>query len=93
MLVYISGPIKDNEDYIDDFAQAESDLAQRGHAFVNPVTIDHDENSTYEDYMRNDLRAMLECDAIYLLRGWEKSAGAKVEFLAAVACGLEVMYE
>ncbi|MCB9377051.1 MAG: DUF550 domain-containing protein [Microthrixaceae bacterium] len=44
-------------------------------------------------YMRTDLAAMLTCDAIYLLDGWELSSGARTEFEAARAAGLTVMYQ
>jgi len=43
--------------------------------------------------MRADIRALLECDAIYMLRGWEQSAGARCEHLVAAMCGIEIMYE
>ena len=37
--------------------------------------------------------AIRSCDAIYLLRGWEKSCGAKNELADALADGLTVMQE
>ena len=44
-------------------------------------------------YMRADLRALLGCDAIYLLPGWSRSRGATVEHAVAVACGTPVLEE
>ena len=43
--------------------------------------------------MDADLAAVRSCDAIYLLRGWEKSRGAKKELAEAIKCGLEVRQE
>lgn len=43
--------------------------------------------------MDADLAAVRSCDAIYLLRGWEKSRGAKKESAEAIKCRLEVMLE
>lgn len=43
--------------------------------------------------MDADLAAVRSCDAIYLLRGWENSRGAKKELAEAVRCGLEVRQE
>lgn len=43
-------------------------------------------------FMRTDMQAMLTCDAIYLLRGWEHSSGAVAEFLAARAAGLTIYF-
>lgn len=41
-------------------------------------------------YMRTDLRALLDCDVIHLLPGWERYKGAGVELAVAQACGLRV---
>ena len=43
--------------------------------------------------MDADLAAIRSCDAIYLLRGWESSRGAKKELAEALAHGLQVMQE
>jgi hypothetical protein len=43
--------------------------------------------------MDTDLAAVRSCDAIYLLRGWESSRGAKKELAEALAHGLTVMQE
>lgn len=44
-------------------------------------------------YMRSDLGALLTCDAIYLLDGWEYSSGARTEFEVARAAGLAIHYQ
>jgi len=43
--------------------------------------------------MDADLAAIRSCDAIYLLRGWKSSRGAKKELAEAIAHGLKVMQE
>ena len=43
--------------------------------------------------MEADLSAVRSCDAIYLLRGWEDSRGAKNELSEAIAKGLKVFQE
>lgn len=40
-----------------------------------------------------DLAAVRSCDAIYLLKGWESSRGAKRELAEALAHGLTVIQE
>ena len=42
-------------------------------------------------FMRADLRALLDCDAIYLLPGWQESRGATVERSVAVDCGMTIL--
>ena len=36
---------------------------------------------------------LVDCDAIYMLRGWESSKGARAEHAVAVWIGLEIMYQ
>ena len=48
------------------------------------------EHTSSACFMRADLRALLGCDAIFLLPGWLDSRGASVEHAVAVACGIPV---
>ena len=43
--------------------------------------------------MRRNCEAICHSDAIYMLKGWEKSKGAMVEFQLAIYLGLELIYE
>lgn len=44
-------------------------------------------------YLANSIQAMSRCDCIYFVKGWEKARGCRIEHDAAVAYGLEVLYE
>lgn len=48
------------------------------------------EAGTREEIMRRDINALLTCDAIYMLPGWENSAGAKAELHLARWAGLKI---
>ena len=43
--------------------------------------------------IKKDLDALQQCDAIYMLNGWEKSKGAKAELAVALWMGIEVLFE
>lgn len=92
----------------DHFSRAAARLIADGWHPVNPFTVQpyqHDgpcpEGPSAGEggehlapcYMRGDLTAMLTCDAIYMLTGWELSSGARTEFEAARAAGLVIHYE
>ena len=108
MRVYIAGPIAGHPDANRAaFAATQTTLERVGHVVVNPHDVtphQHDgdcppglpggEGAEHAApcYMRTDLAAMLGCDAIYLLPGWQKSEGARIEYLIAVhVCGLDVL--
>lgn len=90
MIVYISGPISNNEDYEADFASAEKMLRRHGHIVVNPAENSED---TYREYIDTGLRQLMDCDAIYMLRGWQWSVGALLEKHYAETVGMPVLFE
>lgn len=44
-------------------------------------------------YLAKSLENMSLCHAAYFAKGWEKARGCRIEHDAAVAYGLEVLYE
>ena len=46
-----------------------------------------------KDVMRRDLKEVMECDAIFMLKGWEKSKGARAEYSLAEALEKEILYQ
>jgi len=94
--VYISGGITNVHDYMTSFRKAEKRLESEGYtsivnpAFVNchlPIDFSH------EDYMKVSIAMLGCCDAIYMLKGWEKSEGAKEEYIYASKLGLQILKE
>jgi hypothetical protein len=91
--VYISGSITRDPDYRAHFARAEEKLRrQRLHVF-NPAKNEPDPDRTWTDYMKYDIRQLLTCSAIYMLKGWRRSKGARLEYRIAKALDLVIMQE
>lgn len=44
-------------------------------------------------FLAKSLEAMSRCNAVYFCKGWEKARGCKIEHDAAVAYGLDIIYE
>lgn len=45
-------------------------------------------------YLRADLvHLLLHCDRVYVLSGWERSVGARIEVQVAAACGLPLEFQ
>jgi len=65
------------------FNKAEKLLLAQGVEVVNPATKGIIKGWTWAQYLRMDLGQLLECDAIYLLKGWHHSNGAQLEYHVA----------
>lgn len=95
MRIYISGQItgleiKTAESY---FEMVENKLTEAGHTPINPCKIlPYDPQHTWHDYMAEDIKALLYCDAIFMLENWTNSKGAKIEHGIAQGLGLPVYY-
>ena len=57
------------------------------------LIVDKKNNGYLSCYMKADLEILLKCSTILMLKGWEGSKGALLEYQIAQALGLEVMYE
>lgn len=90
MKVYISGKITGLETsvYESNFQKAEDLLKKFGFEPINPVKLTHDHDKSWLSFMRVDLKALLDCDAIYMLDNWEESKGAKIEYDLAKQLGI-----
>lgn len=93
MKIYISGQITGLENFAQIFKQAETDLLLEGHEIINPVELNHDHDKSWESYMKEDIKAMCDCDAIYLLKNWIYSRGAKIEKQIAEYLGMQIIYQ
>lgn len=90
---YISGKITGIDNYVELFNSAEKYLLLKGYDVVNPVNLAHDHDKSWESYMKEDLKALLDCDAIYMLKNWHKSKGAIIEKTLAYQLGIQIINE
>ena len=86
----ISGIVKDAPEL---FQTAEDLLTMKGYDVVNPMKLPHKHAQTWEDYMREDIAALCQCNAIYMLKNWSDSRGATIERTIAIQLGLDIIYE
>lgn len=105
MKAMISQPMagKTDEEIVAAREKAMADLEAMGYKVVNTLFTD----GWYSDaameergvvqvplcYLAKSLENMSLCHAAYFVKGWEKARGCRIEHDAAVAYGLEVLYE
>ena len=93
---------------IEKFNKAEEKLKGNGREVMNPASHKFQEalNEVLAYHRSNrkqrneqaeillfDLSCIARCDAIYMLRDWKESPGAKAEYYFAKAIGIEILHE
>lgn len=97
MRVYIAGPIRKIPGFnFDAFYNATKQWRDAGHDVVSPIELDLSTDGFYgtnviEQAMRRDIEAILTCDAVAFLPGWEHSEGSRIEYTLAKAVGLQLL--
>lgn len=90
--IYISGPMTGMPELNFPAFHAEAArLTALGYDVVNPAELNPDPEMGWHECMRNDLAALLTCDALALMDGWQKSAGAHLEMHVAHRVGMEIV--
>jgi hypothetical protein len=101
MRAYISGPITglDRDVARARFEAGELQLVALGHVPVNPLKIKNPDNCgcelqfhTWECNLRKDIRELVSCQAIFLLRDWEISSGSRLELHIAIALSFAIWF-
>jgi len=103
--IYIAGPMTGIKCFnYPAFYKAENNIGHKWRVF-NPARMDGIDTTGMKGQshevpefclkkaMHKNCAAICQCDAIYMLKGWEKSRGAMVEFQLAIYLGLEIVYE
>ena len=104
MKYFISGAIsryattpEGRKEVSDKFMGAEFDLitGQIATEVFNPIRLaeKYGWDKDYRFYMDACIKVLLESDAIYMLKGWQLSKGAKLEHTIAEGLGIKIVYE
>lgn len=68
-------------------------LQAKGFIPLSPLDIAPEPDKPISYYMGRDIMALMECQAVFFCRGWEKSNGCLLEYHAAQIYGLERIFE
>ena len=103
-MIYISGKMTGEPSYREIFKKHEDALVSLGNEVFNPVYLSDyliashhiDDMTAWTEEMRGfflkeDIKALLQCDTIYMIPGWESSRGATFEREVAEKCGIKIV--
>lgn len=91
--IYISGPISGLPfDKVERaFNDAEIRLQEEGYEVVNPLENGLTKDHSWREHMKADIKLLMECDTIYLLKGYKDSKGAMIEYDLARILGYDII--
>jgi hypothetical protein len=100
--VYIAGPMTGYPEFnYPAFHAAAEKLRKMGFEVVSPaelnpiepdLKVDEEYHARlYPFYLKRDIAALLECDHVCLLDGWDKSKGATLEHQIAWTLGMQII--
>lgn len=102
--IYLSGKITGltYEEALALFEYAEKEALKIAEEVINPMKLPFElfkpadpENITWGEYMVNDLHAIMNLgiDSIYMLKNWEESDGARIEFFIAQTKKMHIHFQ
>lgn len=93
--IYIAGKITGRaiSEAALEFKRAAEVFKGAGYEVVNPMELPHDHDKSWESYMKECIAALVTCDEIAMIEGFENSRGAQLELTIALALNLEVYFQ
>lgn len=89
--VYIAGPMTGYKDFnYPAFFEAEEMLKDK-YIVLNPA-MREPRQMDYSSYIRKGIELLLQAEVVYLLPGWERSTGARLEWEIARTLQLRIIY-
>lgn len=75
------------------FGTAQIAIEKLGHTAINPLEVVGDWKTPWHVAMRKCIKALMDCDAIFMLKDSKDSPGAKLEYELAQKLNMEIIYE
>lgn len=90
--IYIAGKITGRPigEAVLEFRRAAEVFKSAGYEVLNPMELSHDHDKSWESYMRECIAALVTCDEIAMIEGYEDSKGAQLELTIALSLNLYV---
>lgn len=92
---YIAGKIGGlpEVEYTHYFEQAKKEVKNMDLVPISPLDLPHKHGRTWEEYMKEDIIAMMKCSCVYALRNWRHSPGATIEVELALKLGINIIHQ
>jgi nucleoside 2-deoxyribosyltransferase len=94
MKIYITGDIT-NPNAKAQFEKAKETLLElnKGYQPISPMDLPHKHSKSWNAFMQENIKAMMDCQGIYLLQGWHESVGTVIQKELACNLSFKIIYE
>jgi nucleoside 2-deoxyribosyltransferase len=84
--IYIAGKVTGlpKQEVIDKFSEVQINLERCGFTVINPIEVVKDFDASWEFAMKKCIKALVDCDAVYLMACHTQSVGAMIEMQLAI---------
>jgi hypothetical protein len=65
-------------------------LEEQGYEVINPLNNGLTEKHSWAEHMKADIKMLMDCDEIYMLKGYTESKGAMIEYNLAQDLGYDI---
>ena len=92
---YIAGFIGDltKEQYEANFTAAEKEVIKLGFEPMNPLKFGHNHDKSWESYMREDIKMLMDCQYLYAQSNIRFSPGGMIELELAAKVGINIIHQ
>lgn len=73
--------------------EMENKLLELGYDVFNPLENGLPTSASTNEHMKADIKALLDCDAVLFMQGFNHSAGCYTELTVSMAIGLDVWFQ
>lgn len=87
----MAGRISNYPEFKVHFEREVEELKMDGHIVLNPAILPS--GLTQQEYMSICIPMLHACDAIHMLKGWEESVGANIEYDLAIQAEKKIFFE
>ena len=94
MKIYISGKITGlpMEVALANFRYYAYIIKETGNTAINPMELPHKHNKRWESFMKEDIAALMSCDAIIIMDNYQNSKGARLELDLAMLLDIKIFF-
>ncbi len=93
--MYLTGKITGLhvKDYTASFNYWKKFFTKKGYKVISPIDLPHNHKPEWKEYLKEDIKALVDCDFLFAMNNWQDSKGAKLEVEIARTLDIEIIWE